>query len=332
MWFTEETPRSHPPTTRVERSLESVEGYVRDFAEDNPHVHGDAAALLQRARPRHRHPHHPGPRAAGRAVDLRLRPALPVRARGRRHPVDPVRARPPPARHLQRGRRRPAAVDRGRPASAASAPSRCRRSAPAWPRCRSTASASPLPRRAARPAALRPRHRQPPAQGGRVPLPVHVGRRGQGLHRGDAAAPDRRLDRADATATSATSSSSSATRRPSSARSEADHDRPWSRPRSTDGVAIVTLDDPDRRNALNPEMVGRHRSTPSTRLEADDDGAAPWSSPARRRRSAPAPTWPPRHRPRREGLRDDLRGLPAHRPVVRCPPSPRSTAPRSAPA
>jgi UDP-glucose 4-epimerase len=38
VWFTEETPRSHTPHTSVERSLESVEGYVRDFAEDNPHV------------------------------------------------------------------------------------------------------------------------------------------------------------------------------------------------------------------------------------------------------------------------------------------------------
>jgi len=37
-WFSEETPRSFPPRTRVEQSLESVEGYVRDFAEDNPHV------------------------------------------------------------------------------------------------------------------------------------------------------------------------------------------------------------------------------------------------------------------------------------------------------
>jgi UDP-glucose 4-epimerase len=38
VWFREETPRSHPPVTRVEQSLEAVEGYVRDFAEDNPHV------------------------------------------------------------------------------------------------------------------------------------------------------------------------------------------------------------------------------------------------------------------------------------------------------
>jgi UDP-glucose 4-epimerase len=38
VWFTEATPRVHPPRTLVERNLEEVEGYVRDFAEDNPHV------------------------------------------------------------------------------------------------------------------------------------------------------------------------------------------------------------------------------------------------------------------------------------------------------
>jgi UDP-glucose 4-epimerase len=37
-WFSEETPRSSPARTPVENSLISVEGYVRDFAEDNPHV------------------------------------------------------------------------------------------------------------------------------------------------------------------------------------------------------------------------------------------------------------------------------------------------------
>src|SRR4029078_5794922 len=37
-WFSEETPRSSPARTPVENSLQSVEGYVRDFAEDNPHV------------------------------------------------------------------------------------------------------------------------------------------------------------------------------------------------------------------------------------------------------------------------------------------------------
>ena len=38
VWFDEETPRSRSPRTPPERSLDAVEGYVRDFAEDNPHV------------------------------------------------------------------------------------------------------------------------------------------------------------------------------------------------------------------------------------------------------------------------------------------------------
>jgi UDP-glucose 4-epimerase len=37
-WWREEMTRTHPPKTRVERSLVEVEGYLRDFAEDNPHV------------------------------------------------------------------------------------------------------------------------------------------------------------------------------------------------------------------------------------------------------------------------------------------------------
>ena len=37
-WFREEMSRTRSPTTRVERSLVEVEGYLRDFAEDNPHV------------------------------------------------------------------------------------------------------------------------------------------------------------------------------------------------------------------------------------------------------------------------------------------------------
>ena len=44
VWFTEETPRQSPPKHRVERSLAEVEGYVRDFAVDNPHV---AVAMLR---------------------------------------------------------------------------------------------------------------------------------------------------------------------------------------------------------------------------------------------------------------------------------------------
>jgi UDP-glucose 4-epimerase len=37
-WWREEMTRTNPPSTRVERSLVEVEGYLRDFAEDNPHV------------------------------------------------------------------------------------------------------------------------------------------------------------------------------------------------------------------------------------------------------------------------------------------------------
>ena len=37
-WFTEDTPPSRALRRPVERSLDQVEGYVRDFAEDNPHV------------------------------------------------------------------------------------------------------------------------------------------------------------------------------------------------------------------------------------------------------------------------------------------------------
>lgn len=38
VWFTEETPRSSSPRSRVERTLVEVESYVRDYAIDNPHV------------------------------------------------------------------------------------------------------------------------------------------------------------------------------------------------------------------------------------------------------------------------------------------------------
>ena len=37
-WFREETTRTASPRTRVERSLLEVEDYIRDFADDNPHV------------------------------------------------------------------------------------------------------------------------------------------------------------------------------------------------------------------------------------------------------------------------------------------------------
>ena len=38
VWFRESMTRTEPPRTRVEHSLLEVEDYLRDFAEDNPHV------------------------------------------------------------------------------------------------------------------------------------------------------------------------------------------------------------------------------------------------------------------------------------------------------
>ena len=38
VWFSEETRRTRPPRRMIERSVLEVEGYVRDFAVDNPHV------------------------------------------------------------------------------------------------------------------------------------------------------------------------------------------------------------------------------------------------------------------------------------------------------
>jgi UDP-glucose 4-epimerase len=38
VWFSEDMRRTEPPRSMVERSLLEVEGYVRDFAVDNPHV------------------------------------------------------------------------------------------------------------------------------------------------------------------------------------------------------------------------------------------------------------------------------------------------------
>jgi UDP-glucose 4-epimerase len=43
-WFSEDTPRSRPPRTRLERSLTEVESYVKDFADENP---GVAVTLLR---------------------------------------------------------------------------------------------------------------------------------------------------------------------------------------------------------------------------------------------------------------------------------------------
>ncbi len=112
-WFREEMPRVGPARSRVERSLVEVESYVRDFAEDNPHVTVTAAALRQRARHRHRDADHPRPSAAPRAVHLRLRPVAAVRRGGRRRAIDRVRHHPSHPRHLQCRGGRSGPVERG---------------------------------------------------------------------------------------------------------------------------------------------------------------------------------------------------------------------------
>ena len=135
-----------PARTAVERSLLEVEGYVRDFAEDNPHVDGVAAALLERARPRHRHAAHQGPRSCRWCPSvLGFDPRFQFVHEDDVMRAILLRARPRGARHLQRRRRRPAALERGRQDLRQAHRSRCPPSARAWPPRRCAASASTCP-------------------------------------------------------------------------------------------------------------------------------------------------------------------------------------------
>ena len=205
--------RGHPrpafPRLRVERSLLEVEGYVRDYAADNPHV---AVSLLRFSNVLGEDIATP----ITRALELPLVPC--VFGYDPRlqfvHEVDVIRAimhvlDARPRRHLQRGRRRAAAVERG---------GRHLREAPGAAPAR---EAQPGGRRpdpaggghaqgADRAAHVRPRGRQPAAQGGRVHL---TGTRPSAPStptprpHGSAT----RWGTGSRTATSATSSSSSAT-------------------------------------------------------------------------------------------------------------------------
>ena len=114
VWFSEETRRAQPPKATVERSLLEVEGYVRDFAVDNPHVNVAMLRFSNVLGPDITTPLAKALELPVVPVRVRLRPPLPVRARGRRGAGDPVRARGERAGHLQRGRRRAAPVERGR--------------------------------------------------------------------------------------------------------------------------------------------------------------------------------------------------------------------------
>ena len=214
---TRTTPAAHPPSTRLERSLDEVEHYVNDFALDHP---DKAVSLL-------RYCNVLGPditTSLTQALDLpvgarhrRLRPAAPVRPRGRRRAVAALRHGPAPAGHFNvagdgllpwseivaiAGKRRwpLPAVRHGRGGPAA-APARHRHPHP----------------RAAGPAALRPRPRQPAPQGRGLHLPLRHRGRDRQPRRRPPAAPHRRPRRRRTTATSRTSRSSSAGRPPSCA-------------------------------------------------------------------------------------------------------------------
>ena len=186
MWFSETTPREPPAAQPGRAQPGERRGLRARLRRGQPARQRLAAALLQRAGRRHRHP------AQSRRCELplvpshlRVRPALPVRPRGRRGPLDPVRARHDTC---------PASTTW--PATACCPGAR-------WPSC---AASAPSPHAAGRRRAWPPGRcgrlgvRLPPElldllrygrgvdnrrlKRGRVPLPVHLGRRGQGVRRG----------------------------------------------------------------------------------------------------------------------------------------------------
>ena len=217
VWFSEETQRTNPARNRVEQSIESVEGYVRDFAEDNPHVNvtllrfsnvlgPDIVTPISRALelplvpsifgfdPRFQFVHEDDVVRSILFVLDRHLPGIYNVAGDGLLPWSEVAA---PLRQAHRRRCRPIATGLA-----------------TWPLRQ---IGVPLPRRAARPAALRPRHRQPPAEGSRASATTtrRPARWRPSSRRCACATPSARPSRP--TATSATSSSSSATPPPWSA-------------------------------------------------------------------------------------------------------------------
>ena len=221
VWFSEETRRAQPPEGDGRAQPPRGGGLRARLRGRQPARERGHAAVLQRARPRHHHAAGQGARAAGGAVGVRLRPALPVRARDRRGAGDPVRARGRacrasttwPATGCSRGARWPR--------SAASAPSRSRRSASGLLSAPLTRLGLDLP-----PELLDLLRHGRGVDNRRLKrvglrLPLHVSRHRRRL-RGGAPHPARWSAAArPPTSTSATSSSSSATPPPWSARDEA---------------------------------------------------------------------------------------------------------------
>ena len=141
-FFTEEMQRPHPPRTRLESDIVEAESAVRAFAERNRGRHGERCCASPTASgPDLRDLAHPAAAPARGPLHPRLRPALPVRPRGRHRRRARARGRPRPARRLQRGRRRRARAvgDRSTCSASRSRPC-CRRGGRGWP---PRASASP---------------------------------------------------------------------------------------------------------------------------------------------------------------------------------------------
>ena len=203
---------------------------------------------------------------------------------------------------------------------------------PGWP------SAPLAPPRARRPArrvarapALRPRGRQPPPQAGRLPLPLHLGRHGRVVRRGQRLARDRRRRRARVPLRARrrellpplprrrARGRDDAMRRGVDRTADgvgsrhARRSRPPQRPDRPDGRR-------DRRRLRRPRGRRRRRRRRRHRRAAGV---------LRRRRPRP-----PRPASARRGrlLRPIYEGFLPRRPLARCRPSPPSTARPSAPA
>ena len=147
-FFDETMGRPHQPTTPIERDIVEAEASMAEFAGAQARGIGVGPALHQRAGAQRPHLARRSAVAPGGAAHPRVRPPLPVRARGRRCARPGARGGPRPAGRVQRGRRRRARSERGgRPPGQALRARSCLPGARVWrPPC-SVASACASRRR-----------------------------------------------------------------------------------------------------------------------------------------------------------------------------------------